>query len=601
MLSSWKKYPSTATFTVHSMRIPSYFPDSLQVEWKRGEFSGLTEQAFANDQNEIFFDKKFRCKVTIYVHKKTGQVREKHINFKVNRFVNGNQKKVFGDFDLDISPYFNIPPATKTYEINNLHSQKSYIVISVTISASDKPSSSSSGASTEGDLTSQSEAVVLQSDHPEEWDLSDLVGDEKDKRITEFFAPRMKEKEDRISLSDFKSNLGVKRTQNTRLRSSSTKMNENNMLIGAKIDAFMQRRPPVPAKKNSPFKGDSNAPNIFTIQEEPFESHIMDQATATNLMRSVLMKHWGESPVSSFDVPLSSIAIYLAIQYTQLLITGFYDKVIFTELIDDIVKRYQVSTLVSRSTEYDRFIITLYLISLLEKDTSLDNNLKKQLVSNLCTLCTHYLDGHIETICQPLDSIGRKLVNGLSDNEIIRSEIIKCFSSIKSLINAPKPIIDLVSIRILQLFDSHMISFLLESPMRCTLSNAISWNSFLTMIEGDGIYLPLIREAVSIFMMAQVLCTAPETSSEFCPSFPSAIVMKLLANQQPDDFQPRSNDIIAFMKYHNVQMGEIPPVPLKEIKDFLSIVEKLDISKWKNMKFDPDTLESFSYLKKFFV
>ena len=103
----YKKIPSTCSFTIHNLRLPEIIRDDFQVEWKRAENEGITERCISIDNVDIFFEKSFKCKVTMYVGKKEGNVRAKFINFQVNRYINGVTKKVFGKLEVDIEHFSN--------------------------------------------------------------------------------------------------------------------------------------------------------------------------------------------------------------------------------------------------------------------------------------------------------------------------------------------------------------------------------------------------------------------------------------------------------------------------------------------------------------
>ena len=206
-----KKFSAVVNFTIHCLRLPEDIQDPFQIEFKRGNTVGITEKKFVEGQNEVSYEKNFRCNVTLIKSDdpSSGEYKKKKIAFTVYRYRN-NSKKVYGKFTINAADYLKMK--TETIEVESPHSKKAYVIMSIGVTQS-------GAVSPMNDLDSQSEAIQLQTDHIDEWDVSDMVTPESRERIQNFFMKREAEKnEQRSRLSDFTRVAQQKEARNSRNR-----------------------------------------------------------------------------------------------------------------------------------------------------------------------------------------------------------------------------------------------------------------------------------------------------------------------------------------------------------------------------------------------
>ena len=102
-------------------------------------------------------------------------------------------------------------------------------------------------------------------------------------------------------------------------------------------------------------------------------------------------------------------------------------------------------------------------------------------------------------------------------------------------------------------------------------------------------------------MMSAILCSDPKASDEICPGMRKEYILKILTNQQPDDFCPFPNDVMTFMQEYNISTTTNVGKEKKLYEgDFSELTSSINHGDWKTTKFDQLTLTSFPYLKKYF-
>ena len=85
-----KKFSAVVNFTIHCLRLPEDIQDPFQIEFKRGNTVGITEKKFVEGQNEVSYEKNFRCNVTLIKSDdpSSGEYKKKKIAFTVYRYRN---------------------------------------------------------------------------------------------------------------------------------------------------------------------------------------------------------------------------------------------------------------------------------------------------------------------------------------------------------------------------------------------------------------------------------------------------------------------------------------------------------------------------------
>ena len=615
MFGRYKKIPSTCSFTIHNLRLPELINDDFQIEWKRAENEGITERCISNDSTDIFFEKSFKCRVTMYVSKKDGGVKPKFINFQINRYVQGVTKKVFGKLEVDISAFYNVAPVTKEFSIDSLHSKQSTLIITFTV----QPNTDADGKPIEfeGDLTSVSEAMNIVSEHQSEWDISEAPTEEQKQRIANFFEER-ESKRTHQSLASFQSNPRFKRTHSKPLLADSqTDLFKSTLppsppgLRGLKNKGLRRTPPIVPKNKDKGAGGLSpSGPSSPIFLTPPSEIEIDTEkekekdrdivGEAKTLLAELLVKQWGESPLPTNEIPLPSALLHSFLISSKVFDDELVLPIAYEEFVNELIKRLKLSIIVSRATEFDRFIVIFYLILLLQRERSPGKMRRETLIKELLKLASFYISVITENLLEPILDLSRQLIAGAADYDSLAPRFVDTIQQCTEKSTDDPFLQKFFRTRIIEATDAQLVNLLSQSPFRCTFGNSIQFNSFITLVNDKGLEFNKFREAVTVLQMGSTLCSEPEISKDLCPDLPKTTVAKLLSNQQPDEFMPMPNDVMSYINAFNVDTTISGDVPSDYTGDFSEIEQNFPTLDWKSLHFDKQTKKQFPFLQSYF-
>ena len=619
------------------MRIPEPCSDEFYIQWKRGNYSGITEQCITNDENSVFFDKKFSCKVTLYISKKDGSIKPKIILFKVYRVKNGKDKKIFGELEMDVSTGYQKAPITQTYSLKSPHHQTSQLIISYEVI----PDPIKDDDDIDVDMQSASEVMAQSDDKMEHWDVSEALSPEDAERVRSFFDERQNRKH--VLLNDFSQVpaarvrgrlktgppiLDAKNKRKTvqltayelfesnKVRSSSPQPfnNQDQGIFGENISDKQNSngKPRVSpnsenASRRLPPKlpiPDSNRKSFNEIDQMNFIPLPKDNQTEPKaLIRSLLTKQWCKSPILADSVPIPSVSIYTAFITTDiLLISSTMDDSTFTQFIDDFFLKYKTSDIVGNAKPIDRFLVSLYLLFLFEKMPNANALRVEQLTSKLKQHCIEQMKIIVEPLFGDFSKIIQDLVSSLLDQLSLINDLTSLINAAQlTFSNSSQPIKDFFTLYMTNALDLKILQYIANTPQSCTFTAAIQWNSTNTVLAEKDFNFPLFREAAAVLMMSAIICSDPKASDEICPHLTKEYVLKILMNQQPDDFCPIPNDVTAFIHTYNIANTSVIGTEILDYDgNFEELRSKLNVEDWKATKFDSLTLTTFPYLKKYF-
>ena len=636
MFSQYQRFPATCIFTIHNVRLAERMDDDFSVEWKRRDHKGMTERAIPHGDIDVFFEKRFKCPVTIYMTKKTKEIKSKFIHFTVNRFVNGITKKVFGKVDIDIAKFYNTSPITKQYELESPHSKKSYIFISITA----QPVMGANGPiGIDTDLGSVSEALDIHpNENTQDWDVTEASPEEQQKKIESFFEERAQKKTE--SLSVFQSRPKFKRSTSKSLLIEPSPLfpiqkteNDDSHKITHKPPpaGLPMPRPNIPHPIRTPTRGttrrtsltpaplqrantmgsidlankDNSNPELLKEQENEMISYAPPARQtkdyvekAKEYLKLALNRQWCESPLPEDQIPQPSVAIFSAMLASRLFDEESVNPIAYKEIIEDFLKRVKVNILVTKANNMDRFLIILYLILLLERQTGTGVMRRAELVDKLCKICSYYMDNIVDAQLENLRPIGTELIEGALDNESLVKLFKKELTEASNQVSTIDYLKEFFDERIRIAFQGFLINLLCSSPHRCTFGNSIQLNSFLTMLSDENIELPIFRQAVSVLQMGMAICDDPNSVKDICPLLPKTTVVKLLSTEQPDEFLPMPNDVMKFISYFNVDTLSAAEMPCKYEGRFDELAKSINTDSWKSVKFDDAVTVAYPFLNQ---
>lgn len=590
--SGYVKKSATVNFTIHEMRVPEEYPDEFFIKWKRGSYNGMTERSIITESLSVFFENKFTCKVTLFAHKKDGSIKPKFITFQAFRLKNGKDKKIFGECEIDVARGFQHPPITETIPLLSPHSQESQLMITFNVQ---QDANQIGKDAIEVDLTSTSE-VQYNDDKSEHWDFSDLKDQEDQERIQSFFDMRKQIKQE-SALSQFgaiPSARSHQKNQDHKLPLPETHGQHRRTQSSSQTNLFeAPQKPPTPPEKEKSESNDLNSFFSAPKAEKPEDP--------SKLLKSLLKTNWGKSPLTYDGFPRPSIVIYTAFIHTQIISKdSTISDTQFNDLFVEFMNRYKDADIIINATHLDHFIITLYLMLLINSTQNAIQSRVDQVVTamreHLAKLMTKIVDPYLKDFEPLVDD----LVSVDVDPSNVTNELVNLSTKIEEQLYGADIVKTFLLNYIMRCFDDQVVRYISTSPQVCTFTAAVQWNSTNTVLSERGFNFLLFREAAAVIMMAQILCTDPNASKEICPHLKKDIVLKILTNQQPDDFNPMPNDVILFMKTFNIQQTFYVPKCYVYEGDFSDLGEKINVGDWKLTKFDQSTLTAFSFLKKFF-
>ena len=603
------KHPSTVNFTIHELRLASPYQDSFFIKWKRGNFSGLTEQSITNESNVAIFEKHCSCKVTMYASKKDNTVRAKMINFKVYRIKNGTDKKIFGEYDLDVSLGVGKPTIAEAYDLKSPHHKVSQIVLSYEVVTDE----SSSNGNPESDIITSSEMITSTEDKIDHWDVSEAITAEDSERIKSFFDERAASIQSGPSiLASFgtvqpRSHPHLPKLPNisesppkprkhpsgllTRKKSKQSIGSDQGLKMSASAGVFDIG---IPGAGQSPVATEEK-PILATTPEKPVDP--------MSLMRSVLAKEWGTSPISCRSIPIPSVVIFAAFLSTKMITSDTpFEEYQVNDMITDTLNLYKSFSFVRNAAKEDKFIVTVYLILLLNQLEDGKKQYIELVTKQLMPIAVDLMAELVQPLMEDVKSIVQDVVSQIIDSDSLLNSLNFIIKSTKDKITInEEPFKKFFGDYFIQCFDMLIVNTISDSPFSCSCMNAIKWNSLNTVLYDNGIELSFFRQAASALMMSAALCTDPASSDEICPNIPKSIVSKILTNQQPDDFCPMPNNVLDFMKFYHLDTNIVKEEIFKYQGNFSELAEKTKIKEWKNVSIGEQSLNAFTFLKSYFT
>ena len=448
--------------------------------------------------------------------------------------------------------------------------------------------------------------LVTQSDEkPEKWDLSEAISHEDSERLKSFFDERSESLQRSSSSLNMFNSIPVQRLQKQVTRASPS--TESSPRKGSlhhlthKNHSMPNLRPPKYFDTDEP---SSPSAIVASPAQEPLiissplstEDH---STTSINLLKSILKKEWSKSPLPANALPLPAVVIYAAFIHTKL----FQDQVLqsyeYNEIFFDFFENYKTATIVSNSTTTDKFIVTIYLIALIKSTPTAVESRVTDATTKLSEYCTQLMVDIVDPVLPIFENITQEFVSCLLDMTQLANELNHLIKTAEKSLPLEEPAKTFFHNYLISVIDMKTVQQIAASPYSCTFLSAAQWNSLSTVMVEKSISLPFLRQAASVLMMSSAICCDPVVSDEICPDLPKLLVLKILSNQQPDDFNPMPNDVMGFVNHYNLGMQQYNPTTYKYQGDFTDIREKISIMKWSETKFSEQILESFSFLRNF--
>ena len=528
----------------------------------------------------------------------------KQIKFTIMRQKLGNKPKIFGNFKVDVSLFCNFStPKLNTFTFKTPLIGDSFVAISFFIQSTTNNLNLSENQISDSDLTSINESVPVINQNISDWDIPDTLTPENKKELNLFFDEIKKEQEEESKeLSNFihnNSNNSNRRKGLRRERSIDSKIDSIKGSTTSPLVSSNQKLPSLNSFMSKKTFSRVQSQQLSNLSSNFLESIRNDVFDPKNFFKSILSKHWDQSPLSFHIYPLTSAALYTAFIYSKVF-TPDYSFENYMSIIENFLNQIKIITLFEKQTDLDKLIIILNLISSLNL-INLDQEKNDYLNNGLLLICKSLFDNFILSKCTDLDLLSQSLIFINSDLEKLSINIHNTINKIQKSLNIPIPFQKFFDDYIIHFFDLKLLQSLFKNPKQCTYYNAIQWNSLLSLLSSNfNIHLTLFKESSLTLMMSQNFCKNPKESKEICPNLDSKILLGILIIQQPDDFMSLANDISNFCEYFQCSSANFDDIELNYKGDFLPILSLLDGNQWKNVIFNDSHFESFSYLTSFY-
>jgi hypothetical protein len=482
------------------------------------------------------------------------------------------------------------------------------------------------------DLTSVAEAEQLIADRNEDWDVSEAGGDESRAKLESFIVRRNQENQERVSLSGMTRSEGAAGASRREKKGSGG--GANATLLSTFLGAAPTRSAPRSARLSRPSadgadggpkklrgKGSkSPAPDDGLVEELielPPELRpavrsgrsasitggaplVPSPESIAKLVTKAQSWKWARSPLAPDAVP-APVAVILAIfENMELFGTGRYEMIVYQSIVSDFVRGFKPDTMVMDAGNFDNFVVLLYLLKCV-KDPRIDQAMAAYFVEALAPAVGTELDEWVRGFLRELGPLAESILDTIIDGDAACAQLADKVKSAFRPFSLPAPLEKLCQQRLLKMLDSRLVSMITEESARCTFGHAGEWNTVITILRTDTrfpIELDLFREAASVLMMGAAMCGEPALANDLAPSLPPAHVLRLLASQKPDDFNPMPNDVAAFANFYHLDPKSVPdPIPIAQAVELGPVLEVIS-GDWKSVQVDPQTAARFDFLSE---
>ena len=585
-----------AIFTIQDIILPKQNNDLYQVQWKRGAHEGFTEKVVSND-GIAFFGNKYRFNVTFYFTNKKNY-KPKILEIKIFVYKNGigTNRKVLGKLFIDLTNYIsNNRPETASFLLESPHRKKTTLNMIILVKLVDSFSALTSSLETNASLSSISDATMLTSDRESSWDVSSILSSEDESRIKKFFKTREESKKQyECSLQNFIKDASQKKTLRSKYKNQETKLpplinelSKTEVSPTQKINSFL-----FPNIQNKAHAKKSKSGTFLTFQ------------AVTNLLNLILSYSWDRTPIHIDPYPKASSVMYGFLLYTKILNEYAINESFFKSLSQTFFDELDKQKFIFNCSKSDNFLVLIHFLALLNIPSGFDarrlaifnSNIFEKAKQSFYEFVSSLIDTNmhlfIEKLFQPKFDVNKIL-------ELFHME----FSNISQRENFNQEILNYVIEYAIILLDFNLLNYLINHPDICTFSNSMAWNSLVTSISTSNqkIEFKLFREANSILMMAQSVCTTPTICKEIAPNLPKEVILKLLKNQKTDEFLLEPNNTKIYEEFYEKELHEechsLKPPNFDAIGEIVSII---NTKKWNMQTFTERDYSNFPFLQTIF-
>lgn len=567
--------------TIHSLKFPQKIDKAFLVTWVRGNSNGATPQAFQNENNEVFYDNKFKFVSTLFLHGDGTSKKAKDIKFKVYLMEDIKKKKEIGSVSFDISTFKDLKtPTMGRYPVKTPFGTATLFVTIIMFPIEGKSTGTDSSAITSDSNLSSSEVFVNNESIFKS--LPDSIQSENGLSNYSPKKPRSKVSMDKIADP-------IMATSNF----TSGRMLASGKSISRQTSFGSLR--PLKLNVNSSVNKSSlnvNSPMISSFQ-------IFDIQQALNDVTQIFSVVKERSPLDIERVPKIVTALVALLDDLKAFNVLECEDSDFNNILSLIEKKIETESPIIGMTPFDKWYIAMCLICIPKRNffeaPSRIRSLSKVFKPMACKIS----DQMCHEFKDMLKPFVKQILNHSNKFESFLNKIERTVSEVKyktSEMECPEFMTNFVIYE----FDVTLVTELIKNPMLCTFGNAVNWNSFITSFSATGLgELNLLRECAAVLMMASSICMSPEESESICPSLPKDFLVRLLANQQPDEMMPLTNDTTAISEFYKVDINVQPKDLLYDQFEAVEFAEPyIPFSEWNKNRFTKEELDALQWLPK---
>ena len=589
MRKACHKVPSVCNFTIHTLSLGHSNSNAFQIKWKRGESKGMTERVIPDDDNLVYFEKRFRCPCSIYCEKGGNLPRPKHILFSVH-VIKDETKRLFGKVLVDVSRFFNVAhPELCELELDSPDERKSSLTISFSTTPVDRSQFMGSCSTTDDSLTSTTDATPRVSGRQEA-----SSGD------TETLFEKLKGHDESPKLAHFR------RAPVARMRRCKAQTVQRESQVrscnGFSLATFLRQSENQGKVRSQLSIGE--AQSVFASSVPMFtKSNIandseMTPKVAINLLKSVLGKNWCCSPVTCDKCPKAVAAIVAALLHLKLFNTEVFADEMYKGIVGEFVASLKDAKVVTDGTAKDLFLVMLLLMRCVLSLKETDENRLSIMKDGIEIALQSAFDAYVWASASQLAPFAGSMIRMDESGEELAARMVKEIERIVAGENLPHALEICFKRELVRKLDALLVNVLCSSP--CSFGRAGQWNALITILEGDnGVSLTLFRQAVGVLMMSQTLCDHPEISKALCSALPVDVIFHLLETEQPDELMSVANDVRKFASHYRLTPGKYSSINVPAMVDTDKVLSTLPCD-WDRCNFDSDEKNRFKYLQSYF-
>jgi hypothetical protein len=201
---------------------------------------------------------------------------------------------------------------------------------------------------------------------------------------------------------------------------------------------------------------------------------------------------------------------------------------------------------------------------------------------------------------RPFEPPIEQLFHGDADTDRIAQLFLNHFREFKRTFSRPRVIADVVLRGFVATLDVLLTNHIYLQPTKCDFLASLVWNTVSSRLAGEGLDLPLFREAVAVVQMTSVIDSDSSVIDNICPHLPANTILALLSVRELDDDLKEKPNVTAFAVAHGLNpYAEFVPTPV-DTQAVFQIPPDAGTEEWAFVAVPADLLAQCPFLRNRF-